>query len=306
MSSELTVPTNRQKIVAAVTRHYPFYSGCERLANHVIMDRLAGRNAEVAWGTVSGGYSVAAPLGDQVGRAVFYFGDLDRKVTWVCSRLAKPGDTVLDIGANLGLVSFVLSAIVGTAGHVHAFEPNPAMVTLIEEAIRRNGANNINLHPFALGSTDGKLELSVPARNAGAASLVPARVWGGETSTKMTVPVRTLSSVISEQRVGHIRLIKIDVEGFESEVIDGAADAFSRNPPDVILFELNDSVPDIRHPTIAALNELGYAYLSLPSKLVRMRARELDLSKPEAMSHNFVAARRGQIYDAVARRLRAR
>ena len=295
-----------RKIVAAVTRHYPFYSGCERLANHVIIDRLAGHSEEIAWGTVSGGYSVAAPLGDEVGRTIFYFGDLDRKVTWACSRLVRSGDTVLDIGANLGLVSFVLSAIVGTAGHVHAFEPNPAMVALIEKAIQRNAVSNINLHPFALGSMEGTLELSVPARNAGAASLVPGRLWGGRLSMKTAVPVRTLSAFMSEQGVGHIRLVKMDVEGFEAEVIDGATDAFSADPPDVILFELNDSVPDIRHPTIATLNELGYGFFGLPSKLVRMRACELDLRKPAAMSLNFVAARRGQIYDAVASRLGVR
>jgi FkbM family methyltransferase len=299
------LPSTRQKIVATVTRCYPFYSGCEKLANHAIMDRLVGRAPEVAWGKVAGGYTVAAPLSDEVGRSIYYFGDLDRKITWVCSRLVKPNDIVLDIGANLGLLSFVLSRLVGPNGQVHSFEPNPTMVSYIRQAIVRNGVKNIALYPFALGAAPDHLQLSIPALNAGAASLLPAR-WQGEDSTNVTVPVRTLSSIIREQRIGHIRLIKMDVEGFEPEVIRGAADAFTADPPDAILFELNDSAPNADHPTMLALNEFGYDYFSLPRKFVRMHARELDIQKENPIGHNYVAARRGQVYDSIARLLGAR
>lgn len=55
---------------------------------------------EVAWAKAHGGHWVAAPLDDYVGRAVFYTGELDRKITWICSRVVREGDTVLDIGAK--------------------------------------------------------------------------------------------------------------------------------------------------------------------------------------------------------------
>jgi FkbM family methyltransferase len=299
------LPSSRQKIVAAVTRRYPFYSGCERLANHPIMERLVGRDPEVAWGKVRGGYSVAAPLADEVGRSIYYFGDLDKKVTWVCTRLVQPNDVVLDIGANLGLLSFVMARLVGRGGIVHSFEPNPTMVDLINQAIELNGVKNVILHPFALGASPGELKLSIPALNAGAASLVPAR-WSDDGSTAANVQVRTLSEVIAERKIPHIRLIKMDVEGFEPEVIRGAVDAFSNDPPDAILFELNDSVPHAEHQTIQALDELGYSYFGLPRKLIRMQARELDLRKENQLGHNYIAARRGEIYDSIARRLGAR
>jgi FkbM family methyltransferase len=300
------MPTARQTFVASITRRYPFYSGCGRLANHRAVQRLAGPSDEIAWARVHGGYRVAAPLSDHVGRAIFYSGELDRKITWVCSRLVRPGDTVLDIGANLGLVSFILSSMVGTSGQVHAFEPNPRMQTLIEQAMARNGVRNIQLHRMALGARDDELTLTVPRENAGAASLVTTR--RATDDTEMVVSVRTLSSVMADLDTDHIRLVKIDVEGFEPEVLAGAADIFARRPPDSILFELNDSHgPLCDHPTVRALSDLGYGFFSLPLKLVRMGARRLDPRRVDqpVRGHDFVAARLGPVYDDIARRLRA-
>lgn len=302
------MPSLRQKTVAAITRRYPFYSGCGSLANHPGLQRIAGPSTEVAWAKVPGGYWAASPLSDHVGRSIFYCGELDRKITWACSRLVRPGDCVLDIGANLGLVTFTLSALVGPLGRVHAFEPNPKMQIYIEEGIKRNHLANVVLHRFALGAQPCEMKLSIPQTNAGAASLVTARQITD--SADVVVPVRTLSSVLSDEGIGHIRLIKIDVEGFEPEVLAGAADFISRRPPDTLIFELNDSAGSVNlddHPTMKALSALGYGFFSLPPRLTRMRAFRLDPkdSGNVPKGHDFIAATRGSIYDEAARRLGA-
>jgi FkbM family methyltransferase len=317
------MPTLRQKVVAGMARRYPFYSGCGWLANHRIIEWLAGPSKEIAWARVQGGYFVAAPLDDHVGRAIFYVGELDRKVTWVCSRLVRSGDTVLDIGANLGMVSFILSAMVGPSGQVHAFEPNPDMQSLVREAIARNRIHNINLHPIALGAQAGEVMLSVPRGNAGAASVVAARARSE--SVDLPVEMRTLSSVMAEHDVDRIRLVKIDVEGFEPEVLAGAIGLFSRVQPDAIIFEVNDPVADVRHhPTFHLLSRSGYGFFSLPRRLLRMQAYRFDpehqaggrgtallarrgrgSGQIEGWGHDFVAAPIGPIYEDVARRLNA-
>lgn len=298
------MPTVRQRVVAAITRQYPLYSGRGRLANHPILQRIAGPSSEITWGRVPGGYWVVSPLSDHVGRAIFYCGDLDPKITWVCSRLVRSGDCVLDIGANLGLVTFTLSALVGELGQVHAFEPAPQMQTFLQEAINRNNVTNVKLHRFALGAHDGELMLSVPRSNAGAASLVSARQTSE--STRVAVPVRTLSSVMVSHDVDHVRLLKIDVEGFEPEVLAGAAEFLSRHPPDALVFELNDCTESLeRHPTILMLSSLGYGFLGLPRKWTRMRAVRVDAkdlaSRP--LCHDFIAARLGQVYEDISVRL---
>jgi FkbM family methyltransferase len=189
---------------------------------------------------------------------------------------------------------------------VHAFEPIPKLQGLIREAIERNGIENVRLHDFALGAKDEDLTLSVPRDNAGASSFVAARHTAD--SASISVKVRTLSSTMIDLGVTRIRLVKIDVEGFEPEVLEGATEFFVRQPPDVVLFELNDASDPHSHPTILTLSDLGYGFFSLPKKLTRMSATRfspLNMSDTPS-SHDFVAARLGKIYEEVALCLRAK
>jgi FkbM family methyltransferase len=297
------MPTLRQRLVASITRRYPFYSGCGKVANHPLLLKAAGTSDEVAWGRVHGGLKVAAPLDDHVGRAIFYVGELDRKITWVSTHIVRSGDTVLDVGANLGLVTFALASMVGPAGRVISFEPNPLMVKHLEEGIRRNSVRNVEVHPVALGAVDAELPLTIPPVNAGSASFLRERDTAG--STEVTVPVRRLSDVLTSEHVGHIRLVKIDVEGYEPQVLAGATDFFRESPPDAVLFELNEQTDDDIHPTIATLRDLGYGFFSLPRKLVRMHAYTVNPEQATLHGNDFVAARLGRTYNEIAILLRA-
>jgi FkbM family methyltransferase len=266
------MPTYRQSLLAAVVRRYPLLSGCGRLANHNVVQRIAGISAEVAWAPVHGGYQVAAPLDDLIGRAAFYAGDLDRKITWVCRRLVRPGDRVLDIGANLGLVTMVLAKLVGPTGHVEAFEPIPKMCDLLQQAIVHNGLRNVRLHRMALGAEAAELPLFVPPGHAGSASFLPER--RSPDQEEIVVPVRTLSEIMSGAR-DRVRLVKLDVEGYEPQVLDGGAEYFDRTPPEAVIFELYSEHP-AEHPTMRFHRDRGYQVFTIPRALVRMRLRQFD------------------------------
>jgi len=206
-----------------------------------------------------------APLDDYVGRSAFYVGDLDRKVSVLVDRFVRPGDTVLDIGANLGLITLRMAKRVGPAGTVHAFEPNPAMVERVKASIAKSEITNVVLHEVALGDVAGTLPLAVPAGNAGMASLVSNRV---QPKTCVEVPVIRLDDI----DVGQVSFVKIDVEGFEEQVLRGFASTLGERPPHVILFEQNDE----RGAPIPYLKEAGYKLYGVPKALLRLRLQQVE------------------------------
>ena len=260
------------KSFAKLGRLYPFFSGNFSLVNSPRFKRLVRMPDELAWCPSPGGH-ILVPLSDDVGRCIFLTGDYDRKITWICRRLLRPGDTALDIGANLGVVTLAMAKFVGPTGRVHAFEPNPSMQKLLGQSIARS-YRNVTLHNFALGAEDAMLELHVPPSNVGAGSFVNHRNTSNAGIVKCQV--RKLSDIAESEGINEIRLIKIDVEGFENEVLIGANSVLSELRPDAIILETNQvsDTPFYDLPPIATLRRHRYRLLAIPKALILMNARE--------------------------------
>lgn len=177
----------------------------------------------------------------------FEFGLLQRLI-----ELLRPGDVVFDIGANCGLFALPIARHVGQ-GKVLAFEPNLAMVRLIQAHAKDNGIDGqVEVHPYALGTEDAHLKLSVPPHNPGGASLV----WGGDNRESIEVPVRDFRRVHRAAGSPVARLVKIDVEGFEPQVVEAMAEFLATHRPR-LLIELSPAAydPDL---LIERLRGLGY------------------------------------------------
>ena len=234
------MPSIIQSFVSRLLRLYPFYSGCGTLANTSLVKKINGNNSEKVWCRVPGG-EILAPLDDYIGRAAFYVGDLDRKITWICQQIVQEGDTVIDIGANIGQVSVLLSKLVGSEGKVYSFEPNPELYDGLNKVIERNKISNVTLYSVALGRVEGNLTLRIPKINRGKGSLVRHTKVNNEDVDIINVPVQTLSETLEDEQIKSIELIKIDVEGFEAEVLGGAEKILENIRPQSILFEFNES-----------------------------------------------------------------
>jgi FkbM family methyltransferase len=257
------------------------------------------------WAKSPGG-DLRVSLDDYVGRAVFFFGDLDPKITWIIERLVRPGDWVLDVGANIGLLTLWMSKLVGPHGRVHAFEPNPVLCRFLENTFTHNQVLNVKLHSIGLGASEGQMDLHVPRGNFGGASLVRRT---GDAAEVYTVPVRKLDDVLLQEPVSRIALIKLDVEGFELEVLRGARQVVQKLRPEAILFEANEKASHqglIISPVMEFLHDCDYEFLMIPRCLAWMRTRVLDLNRPgEIRGHDLVAAPRGEAFARMRRQLRA-
>jgi FkbM family methyltransferase len=177
-----------------------------------------------------------------IGRALSLYGEREEKeVEFVCS-LVKSDDVVVDVGANIGLITVPLAQ---KAAQVHCFEPQPRMYELLRENIEQNGLLNVSAHQLALGAIFGKAGLPSidydKPDNFGGVPLVP----GSE------IKVATLDSF----NLDACNLIKIDVEGMEADVLAGAKETIKRHHP--LLYVENDRI-DKSVALITLLNEFGY------------------------------------------------
>lgn len=139
------------------------------------------------------------------------------------SRELHAGDTVVDVGANIGLIALHAACIVTAAGRVLAFEPNPECFALLSDSFYLNRMQGramarLDLIEAAVGDEPGMVELHAPTRHRGRASLDPVNVPEDDRSI-FTVERVVLDPILDD--IPEIRLVKIDVEGAELEVLRG-------------------------------------------------------------------------------------
>jgi len=168
-------------------------------------------------------------------------------------KYTKPDTIAIDIGGHIGTHTLNLSRLVGTNGSVHVFEPRVKMFSELVINMHINDCKNIVFHRRALGNEEKVIEMFVPRPDNEGMAYIQNSVGGNENETaKMT----TLDSI----KLDNVSLIKIDVEGFEMEVISGALETIARNKP-TMLVEIFQG-PENRRK-IKTIENLGYIHLHL-------------------------------------------
>lgn len=148
----------------------------------------------------------------------------------------KPGATFVDVGSNKGDFSLLAAKVVGSDGKVLSFEPEPSNCYWIQKSIEANGYENITLFEVALSAADGTALLYLGSKS-GWHTLLPGRPK--RSNGAITVMTRRLDSVLGEANQARVDMIKIDVEGAELEVLEGARQALSNNSGIVCLMDLH-------------------------------------------------------------------
>lgn len=172
------------------------------------------------------------------------------------SRLAKPGGCAVDVGANVGWYAYAMAR---RHQEVHAFEPNP----LVTSALRAWSNPRVQVHPVALASGRTSATLRIPVRDgqvlSGWASLGPGRLPAATNYEELRVTTESLDKF----NLRDVRLIKIDVEGLEVEVLRGAAQTIERSRP-VMVVEIDE---DNQIAVAQLAREWGYEVKTLGEHL---------------------------------------
>lgn len=169
---------------------------------------------------------------------LMYNGFEDAELHFV-KEILRGGMTVLDVGAHHGLYTLLASKCVGRKGRVISFEPSPREFAQLSRHARINFCSNVLLEQCALADQCGEADLFLVDR---------FRDWGNslrppavpESTHTIRVPVRTLDSVLERRGVSRVDFMKLDAEGAELAVLDGAKHMLQTAPRPAILAEVED------------------------------------------------------------------
>lgn len=201
-------------------------------------------------------------------------------------RVLKGGDCFVDIGAHIGYFSLLAAKIVGAHGAVLSFEPERRNYDQLKQHIAMNDLTNIKIFNIALSSEDRVGELFVNSDNDGGHALwdISTHAFNQKSRhdhAKQAVTIATLDSIIKAEPVDRIKLIKIDTEGTEHNILQGAFNTIKTCKVPYIICEINrfglEQMGTDESRLREFMNDLGYeSYLirAEEPKLLRLSPRD--------------------------------
>jgi FkbM family methyltransferase len=203
------------------------------------------------------GLRMEIDLADWIPQDIYLTGYFEPTTTTIVTRLLKPGDTAIDVGANIGYFSLLFAQCVGEKGKVFSYEPVPALAAQCLRNFEINGLSNVKLSNLALSDHLGQARFFVgPRDNSGLSGLRTPR----QSSGSFEVQLSSFDKLRDDW--GTVTLIKIDVEGAELQVLRGM-DNFLRTAQPHLLVEVTDEflqdMGDSGDALLGYLGRLGYA-----------------------------------------------
>ncbi len=174
---------------------------------------------------VHGFQMYASPEDWAVGKFIIQHRSHEPHVTEAVRNILKPGMVAVDIGANIGYFTLLAASIVGPAGRVYAFEPNPSNCALIQLSAEVNHFEHVELFPFALADKPRMVILN------SSASTGSTRPLAGIEEFATSTVLRAVSLDATLPAVQRLDVLKIDIDGGEGLAMRGAANTIRRHKP---------------------------------------------------------------------------
>ena len=196
-------------------------------------------------------FKMALDPGDNVARHIALHSELPSEIPEVLRELAKPGMTVVDVGANIGYTTLTLAHAVGPEGYVYAFEPSSRAYRSLHRNLALNKYDWVQARRAACGDSAGEGQLHVARVSTEYSSLTPI---------SMHTRVEPVPVVRLDDCVAQAELVKVDTEGAEWQVLRGATSLLQSRPVIVVETWAGNTRRFGYHPDqmLAWLSELGY------------------------------------------------
>lgn len=193
--------------------------------------------------------------------------------TKAMAQMVKRGMTAVDLGANLGYFTLLMSDCVGPTGKVHAFEPNPHMAHILSDTVEINGfASRTKVHQVALSSAAGTTDFHINPTRPMNATLIPR-----DDHDVVVVPLKRFDDF---PELAEADFIKIDVEGAEEAVWQGMANRIANPRPLTIILEFTSDRYKDAGAFVDRFIEAGFALNTIDH-----RHGVTKVSKDEILAH---------------------
>jgi FkbM family methyltransferase len=211
-------------------------------------------------------FDVALPTGARIslgyreiiGRRLILQGYFENAEIAAAKSFVAPGSTAIDVGANVGLFTLILSSYVGAEGHVIAVEPLPDNHRRLRRHLARNEVVNVFVEEVAVGCAEGEAEIRTDTDPA-LATAKPLR--DASAAGAIVVPMSSLDTIWTRAGCPLVSYIKLDVEGNEAAALTGAARLITQCRP-IIMAEANTSERLLELE--AVIHPFGYATTQMP------------------------------------------
>lgn len=259
------------------------FRGSQRLGEFILDTLLPAPKGPTICHIKYGFNIIVDPVADKgVERKIYFRSIYEEGTIALMKEILRNGDTFIDVGCNIGLMSLAASQFVGHNGAVYAFEPHPDTFSILQDNIELNNSKNIFSYNIALGEKEEKVLIySNMQVNRGSASLIKTSQNQCEVKE---VAIMSLDDFIIEKGIKNIRMLKVDVEGWELEVFKGASQLLSGENAPIVCFEYskghalqNGQLSDL-YKFIQSVNDYKLYKLEkgkeIPSKLMRITCTE--------------------------------
>jgi FkbM family methyltransferase len=243
-----------------------------------------------------GGVRWCLDLTEGIDFSIYLLGAFERSTVATLRKLVRPGDTVFDIGANIGAHTLGMAHSVGPAGRVFAFEPADFAFTKLKRNLALNPELEARTHPqqmllAAAPAMCAQKEIYASWPLAKGDSVHPKH--RGRLVTTRNATVGTLDLFVQHEGIDRLDLIKIDVDGHELPVLQGGLGVLARFQP-VLVMEMSPYVHAEEGRSFAALiallRDAEYTILDASSwKPLPLEAGKLEALIPDGASINVIA-----------------
>lgn len=203
----------------------PFFRGQDRIFNFFFKNKLL-QNGHIIGSPLIGNFKIVCDTNTWIGSRIVYLGDYEPFLKSHFKKHINLGDTVLDIGANIGLHTLYFAELAGAKGKVIAFEPVPANFKKLRANIELNQFKNIQPENIALGHKNETIKIAADENSTNPGSF---NLFDREGENEIICKIG--DEILNNEKID---FIKIDVEGYESHVIDGLFETIKKNRPKII------------------------------------------------------------------------